>query len=101
MLTRCCSPPEKVDGARCHRRSGTFRRGEQTRGFSGAGFTRYAGIEQRLHHHFQCRNTWDDAQKLAYPADSGFADLHHFARWRGDQVDPFITVFDLDLPFVG
>ncbi|WP_249440660.1 ATP-binding cassette domain-containing protein, partial [Escherichia coli] len=29
--------------------------GEETRGFSGAGFTRYAGIEQRLHHHFQCR----------------------------------------------
>ena len=26
MLTRCCSPPEKVDGARCHNRSGTFRR---------------------------------------------------------------------------
>lgn len=28
--------------------------GEKTRGFSGAGFTRNAGIEQRLHHHFQC-----------------------------------------------
>ncbi len=75
--------------------------GEQTRGFSGAGFTRYAGIEQRLHHHFQCRNTRDDAQKLAHPADGGFADLHHFAGWRGDRVYPFLTVFDLDLPFVG
>ena len=75
--------------------------GEQTRGFSGASFTRYAGIEQRLHHHFQCRNTRDDAQKLAHPADGGFADLHHFAGWRGDQVYPFLTVFDLDLPFIG
>lgn len=28
--------------------------GEKTRGFSGAGFTRNACIEQRLHHHFQC-----------------------------------------------
>lgn len=75
--------------------------GEQTRGFSGAGFTRYAGIEQRLHYYFQRRNARDNAQKLAHPANGGFADFHHFARWRSDQVYPLVTVFDLDLPFIG
>ncbi|GHL30847.1 hypothetical protein ECZU26_16720 [Escherichia coli] len=74
--------------------------GEQTRGFSGAGFTRYAGIEQRLHHHFQCRNTRDDAQKLAHQPMVVLR-ISTTLRAGAVTVYPFLTVFDLDLPFVG
>ncbi len=74
--------------------------GEETRGFSGAGFTRTPVSSSG------CITT-SSAEIRGMTAETGLPSRQWFcgspplcAR-RGDQVDPFITVFDLDLPFVG
>lgn len=76
---------EKVDGAAVPQASGTSRR-VRTRLYGGT--TRYAG-RAALHHHFQCRNTWDDAEHL--PSRQVWRISLLCALARQNQVDPFIT----------
>ncbi len=74
--------------------------GEKTRGFSGAGFTRTPVSSSG------CITT-SSAEIRGMSAETGspsrrwFCGFPPLCAWRGDQVYPLVTVFDLDLTFVG
>ncbi len=92
MLTRCCSPPEKVDGGSAHSRSGMLRRRSSCARPLARLLARDAVRDQRLGHHVERGDARHRAQELADIADGGAAhaeDLPRFGAWRDRSRAPW------------
>ena len=87
MLTRCCSPPENVDGGNVQSRSGILRR-RSSRPPSRAPRARAAIHDQRLRDHVERRHARHRTQELADITDGRAATL---STCRGSAVARSIT----------
>ena len=86
MLTRCCSPPEKVAGGRLQSRSRQVEPASRSRGAVARRLAVGAAGDQRLGDDVERRDARHDAQELADIADGVAAHGQHRARvgaWRG------------------
>ena len=92
MLTRCCSPPEKVAGGSCHSRS---RDAEQAQQELAPGRARLVGRraepQHRLGHDVDAWHARDDAQELADEAHGVAAHVERDARLGARQLDPLAS----------
>ena len=102
MLTRCCSPPEKVAGGRLHSRSGRLRRASSV----ACPLARLLAlsaprVDQRLGDDVEGRDARHGAQELADIAERVAPDRQHRARAGAGEVDQLVAVADEDLAGVG
>lgn len=89
----------KVDGARCHRRSGTLSWVSRRAALAAHLFARRTEVEQRLHDDFQCgyhgitRRNWLTQPIVVYALPAPYA------AWRSPDL-PFVAVADMNMPAV-
>ncbi len=100
MLTRCCSPPEKVAGGSAQSFSGRLSCASRARALSRAALALLAALDQRFGDDIERRDARHGAQELADIADRLAAHGKHGARAGGGEIDQAVLVLDDDLAFV-
>ena len=88
MLTRCCSPPEKVAGGSAHSRAGNAEQAEQEFGATARLVQWRAASHHRLGHDVDRADPRDHAQELADEAHRVAAHVERHAGLGADQLDP-------------
>ena len=101
MLTRCCSPPEKVAGGSDHSLARDAEHAQQELGPRARLVGAHPEADRRLGHDVDRGDARDHAQELADEAQGAAADVEHRPGLGTHQLDPVGAVADADRPRIG